>query len=668
MGAFPAKALILVVEDNAEVRDVITIYLRRNGYAVAEAADGVAGLEAVATLKPSLVLLDVLLPKLDGIEVLKRLRSADSSADLPVVMMSAVLQTRDLQAETARLNVSSFLQKPFQMRTLMDHVDAALNVPRKSADNVDPAKPTAAARDDWRAERRLQMVRTALPLQGSLSDIPVPEILHGIFVESRTALLQICSGTIDKRVFFQNGLPVYAESSIPEETLGSHLVRRGRISKEEHDTARSEMTRTGRHFGEILLKLGLLGPHDLFTELELHLTDKVISTFGWFDGTFRIQDGDSWKEDVIVARMKPGRILLDGLQRFWTPANVQRRLRITDDSRTFPLDSSPYSEDQLGLSTQETRIMQMVRRGLTVGEIIKQIGELNLATSTLYALFVMEYLGFVLSTRQRTQATGRPEPSSASDLRDTREERSKALLAEYLKFRTADYFKLLGVSREASPEEISASFKERQRRYHPDTLVGIDTGLVHEKIEELFVRIHNAYRTLIDPSARARYLQQLDDKEEGAPMTSSTKTGRFATIKKKAQDEILFEEGFALLRNGDVDRAHELFLQAEQISPKPRYTAHRVWSAYLIDPVGKKQDAEKALARLRKENPEEALYPYLLGSLALREKDGKRAEFFFDQSVRIDPQHIDSARQLRILRMRQQTSEASGLFELFKRK
>ena len=60
------KALILVVEDNEDVRNIITLYLRRNGYAIAEAADGLAGVDAVASVKPDLVLLDVLLPRLDG--------------------------------------------------------------------------------------------------------------------------------------------------------------------------------------------------------------------------------------------------------------------------------------------------------------------------------------------------------------------------------------------------------------------------------------------------------------------------------------------------------------------------------------------------------------------------------------------------------------------------
>jgi two-component system, OmpR family, response regulator len=663
----PPKALVLVVEDNEDVRNIVTICLRRNGYAVVEAADGSSALEAFSNTKPDLILLDVLLPELDGIEVLKRLRAMETGNSVPVVMMSAVLQTRDLKAETARLNVASFLQKPFQMRKLLEHVERGQREVEPTAEVSHSQPLPTPSQEPWSGERRVQMSRRPFALKGDLTEVSVPEILHSVFFESRTGQLRFYSGITEKFVFFSNGLPVYAESSIPEETLGSHLVQTGHLSPQQHEIALKEMTSSGRHFGEVLLKFNFLGPHELFVELEAHLTEKVISTYGWNEGTYRFDEGDDWKEDVIVARMKPGRIMLDGIQKYWTPAQIQRIIRITDVSSTFPLDASPYSEDQLGLSTQETRLLQMVKRGLTVREIVKQIGDLNLTISTLFALYTMEHLGFVLAPKlQKSPTTSSTSDNTAID----KNERAKMLLAEYLKFRTADYFKLLGVQRDASNEMIKKAFTERQHRYHPDTLIGIDTGLVHEKVEELFVRIHNAYRTLIDPRAREHYLMQLEKKAGDSPAykQSSPRTGRFATIKKKTQDTLLFEEGFSLLRSGNFVSALDFFSRAEELSPKPQYLAYRVWTSYLIDPEKGKKKTEKTLLRLRNQNEESALFPYLLGNMALKERNSKRAAMFFEQAVSIDPQHIDSCRQLRIIRMRQNTTEVSGLFDLFKKK
>jgi curved DNA-binding protein CbpA len=224
-----------------------------------------------------------------------------------------------------------------------------------------------------------------------------------------------------------------------------------------------------------------------------------------------------------------------------------------------------------------------------------------------------------------------------------------------------------GVSRSATDEELKQAFEQRQRRYHPDTLIGIDRGLVHEKVEELYVRIHNAYRTLIDPKTRERYLAQLENRTETTHTNVASRTGRYVTLKSKPEHALLFEEGFSHLRSGDFVKARALFKEAIEHEPSARYRAYEAWTDYLVNPGEHQASAEKTLASLHAENPDEALFPYLLGNIALREKNVDRATAFFQKAVDIDPQHIESARQLRILRMRQKSSEVSGLFDLFKK-
>ncbi|MDJ0764920.1 MAG: response regulator [Myxococcota bacterium] len=660
------KALVLVVEDNEDIRNIITTCLRRNGYAVVEASDGQAAIETLSDITPNLILLDVLLPRLDGIEVLKRLREEQASRDIPVVMMSAVLQTRDLKTETAKFNVASFIQKPFQMRTLLAQVESAyqsrplptLPLPVSTSDSAQPQR-----------KRRLQMVQKEFTPRGTLDELPVPLLLHTIFAEQKTGRLQICADIVEKTIFFQNGLPVYAESSIPEETLGSHLLKQNRISRDQHQRALEEMTNSGRHFGEILLKLGFLGPHELFAELEAHLTEKVITAFGWFKGSYSFTEGNDWKDGIIVAKMKPGRILITGVQRFWNARAVQERLSISKTSRTFPLGDAPYSEEQLGLSTREMRIQQMVRRGLSVGEVVRDVSDPDWVLATLYAMYIMGSVGFLL-VGDRLNAP-MPPPSVTSGLFATKREKDtcvKTLLAEYVKYRTADYFKLLGVARDATDEEIKQAFEARQQRYHPDMLVGVDAGHVHDKIEELYVRIHNAFQTLADPETRRRYIADLDEKMTDIPQIAPSKMYRSVTIPSKSEQEVTFEAGLSLLRNGEYKQARESFLRAYDINGNPQYRAYEVWAAFLAEPVNEKNATEQALLTLQKQHPEDALYPYILGNVALKQKNIKKAIAFYERAIRIDPQHIDSARQLRVLKMRQRSSEVSGLFDLFKKK
>ena len=97
--------MILIVEDEAIVAELYSISLERAGFRVTVAGDGLAGLSAVAADKPDLIFLDIRMPKLDGVEVLKRLRADEATRNVLVVMLSnfdepgLVKQTLDLGAK-----------------------------------------------------------------------------------------------------------------------------------------------------------------------------------------------------------------------------------------------------------------------------------------------------------------------------------------------------------------------------------------------------------------------------------------------------------------------------------------------------------------------------------------------------------------------------------------
>jgi CheY-like chemotaxis protein/curved DNA-binding protein CbpA len=678
------KPLVLVVEDNEDVRRVAKRYLESHGYQVAEAGDGLEGLAAFERERPDLILFDVLLPKLDGIEAIKRLRKSPGGQDVPVIMMSAVLQTRDLHAETARLKVAALLQKPFQVSRLLEEVRRFLptetGAAHAPATRPGPASSHAHEGGTAPSEKAKKLVCRARPIQatGTLEETPLPKVLHGLFVSRRTGRLRIVSGTTEKRIYISGGLPVYAESSLPEETLGAYLVANGKISEEQNAQARREMNERGRHFGEALLKLGFIGPHELFAEIESHLAEKVVSAFSWRVGKFKFEDDESWKDDVVIARMKPGRIIIDGVRRSWSAEFIFASERFDLDSVAFFLEEPPYTDEQLSFTSYESKILQLVRRGLSIREIADQTGDREAAVALFYALFVMERIGFYLGGRfapgtTHRDSSERPMAVAAEVVlhpdAPTKEEKAQALLSEYIKFRTADYFTLLGVPRDATAEQITAAFQTRQRRYHADTLIGIDAGLVHEKMEELYVRVHTAYNTLVDDDLRAKYLAEIDKGATRTMLTQQSKTGKFETLANKPRHEVLFEDGFSLLRNGEFARALPMFEEAEKLQPKARYSAYRAWCSYLAAPK-LREKVEHDLVALAKQNADDALMYYLLGNLYMRENNEKRAIACYEKALEIDPQNIDAARQLRIIRMRQRqkSAESSGLFDLFKKK
>lgn len=111
---------ILVVEDEKAIADILVFNLQREGYETMEANDGPAGLSLALDGKPDLVLLDVMLPGLDGFEVCRRLREKSA---VPVIMLTAREEETD-KVTGLELGADDYITKPFSMRELMARVKA----------------------------------------------------------------------------------------------------------------------------------------------------------------------------------------------------------------------------------------------------------------------------------------------------------------------------------------------------------------------------------------------------------------------------------------------------------------------------------------------------------------------------------------------------------------
>ena len=131
---------ILVVDDDADVREIVAFKLGRLGYEVITAADGAAGLEAVAQLRPDLVLLDWALPELSGIEVCRQIRDGSDHADVPVILLSA--RTREADKRVGyEAGVNDYIVKPFSPNDLANRVEAALASGPRPQERVDAPLP-----------------------------------------------------------------------------------------------------------------------------------------------------------------------------------------------------------------------------------------------------------------------------------------------------------------------------------------------------------------------------------------------------------------------------------------------------------------------------------------------------------------------------------------------
>jgi DNA-binding response OmpR family regulator len=117
---------VLVVDDDPDVCDLVTYKLEQSGFDVRRASDGDAAIREVADKIPDLVLLDVMMPGISGLEVLEQWRTSSATAAMPVIMLTAKAQEGDVE-RGFELGADDYVVKPFSPRELARRVTAVIS-------------------------------------------------------------------------------------------------------------------------------------------------------------------------------------------------------------------------------------------------------------------------------------------------------------------------------------------------------------------------------------------------------------------------------------------------------------------------------------------------------------------------------------------------------------
>jgi sigma-B regulation protein RsbU (phosphoserine phosphatase) len=172
------SARILVVDDEVDISTILTVALRRAGYEVTSAADGLEAIAAIERQAPDLILLDVMMPRADGLETLRRIREHRSTASVPVIMLTARAALPDKMRGFER-GADDYVAKPFEPAEILARVEALL---RRST-HARAVSPLLSVLGEWfTAERMAQLGRdleAAREIQERLLP-PVPARLAGL--------------------------------------------------------------------------------------------------------------------------------------------------------------------------------------------------------------------------------------------------------------------------------------------------------------------------------------------------------------------------------------------------------------------------------------------------------------------------------------------------------
>ena len=119
------QPVVLVADDDPDIRQLVTFRLERAGYEVVEAADGQQALQLCSEVRPDLAVLDVMMPKLTGYDVTRRIREDEALRSMPVILLTARVQDGDV-AEGFDAGADDYIKKPFSPQELRARVQAIL--------------------------------------------------------------------------------------------------------------------------------------------------------------------------------------------------------------------------------------------------------------------------------------------------------------------------------------------------------------------------------------------------------------------------------------------------------------------------------------------------------------------------------------------------------------
>ena len=127
------KKHILIIEDDANIAELIRLYLEKDGFDVTIASDGKKGVETFFDISPTLVLLDIMLPEMDGWDVCREIRKKDKT---PIIMLTAKSETAD-KVQGLELGADDYIAKPLEMKELIARIHAVLRRYTDESDDAD---------------------------------------------------------------------------------------------------------------------------------------------------------------------------------------------------------------------------------------------------------------------------------------------------------------------------------------------------------------------------------------------------------------------------------------------------------------------------------------------------------------------------------------------------
>ncbi|MCC7382472.1 MAG: response regulator [Deltaproteobacteria bacterium] len=381
---------ILVVEDDKSVARFLGDVLEREGYKVLFESDGEWALRTAQSKPVDLMLLDVLLPKLVGFDVVDRLRQTEKGKTLPVVMISGVYRAAaHKDALMQKLGIIDYLDKPVDLDRLLDAVRRGLGQPAaqsvRRAPGLTSIAPDVRAIDE--ADPMAKLPGLPIPRLGEVSDVPFARLVGQLYAARANGALMLRRGQVKKIVYFRYGIPVFVKSNLISECLGQVMVRERLLSESQCEISVEKLKKERRKQGVILVELGFISPHNLAFALERQLELKLLDLFSWLDGKYLFSEKDDYEGPTVALALSPAELVYEGVRRTMSTERVKKELEKVADRAVLAANDPTLRYQALELDPGAGPLLALIdgRRRLR-GLLEHPAGSTAEAVVLLYAL------------------------------------------------------------------------------------------------------------------------------------------------------------------------------------------------------------------------------------------------------------------------------------------
>lgn len=492
----------------------------------------------------------------------------------------------------------------------------------------------------------------AIPQQGRLEELPFPRLLLELQAARFDGALVLSRDRIGKRVLFQQGSPVFAESNLASESLGVQLMDAGRLSRQDYNRVVAHTQARGCKEGKALLDLGLLKPRELFDALKDQVRIRIVECFGWPQGEFQLDADSAPPEDAAPFRSDVFALVQAGLETHWASDRILSDLMPRMEAYPQPSPRFAAVATRLARDPAVEALLEALDGSRSFWKAV-QLAATPRALATAWVLDAADALAYsagpdaaedeaeaeaperdveiVVEERTAQPAARRPARargrSAAARRRNPRAEALRQeILERHASLRGIDGYELLGVARDADTAHVKRAYLKAAKTYHPDALarLGLDAE-TREKANKVFAEISKAHAVLSDVKRRREY--------DAALAVDATDLD----AERLARAEMNFRKGEILMRQGNHRGALDYLRPAVELWPDEcAYQSALGWALY------KKTPSEPAEARARLEeaarldpNDGETL---LRLSRVLRDLgDEDAARDAFERAHRIDP-------------------------------